>query len=235
MHTYGLPVGIVRSGNLFGGGDLNFERMIPGVIRETYFGRRFIIRGDGQSTRDYLYVEDAVEAYLRLAEALHADKSPAGEAFNISQKQLRVIDLLHCILRIMQRQADQVLRQAVRSAPLIFDLAGSSGAVSSNASPVGSLDRNCRDQLHFLLACKQARHRPHVVFASSRLVYGAPRVSSVAEDHPVAPQSFYAAHKLCVERYLQVYAGLGEVRYSICRISNAYGPDAARPGSGYRI
>jgi CDP-glucose 4,6-dehydratase len=81
--TYGLPVVVTRCGNLYGGGDLNFNRLVPGTIREALAGRRPILRSTGSPVRDYLYVEDAAEAYLALAE--RADEAGiAGEAFNFS-------------------------------------------------------------------------------------------------------------------------------------------------------
>jgi UDP-glucose 4-epimerase len=130
---------------------------------------------------------------------------------------------------------DKVLQEAVASASIIVDLAGSSGAVASNTNPVESLDSNCRAQLQFLQACQRARHRPHIVFASSRLVYGPTNQPLVSEEHPVSPYCVYGAHKLCIEQYLQIYARLDAITYTVCRISNAYGPDPGRAGQGYKI
>jgi CDP-glucose 4,6-dehydratase len=80
--TFGLRAVIARCGNLFGGGDLNFSRLIPGVIQATLRNERFVIRSDGKYVRDFLYVEDAADAYLTLAAKLAADDSLVGEAFN---------------------------------------------------------------------------------------------------------------------------------------------------------
>jgi len=121
--------------------------------------------------------------------------------------------------------ARQVLRESVQSADLVFNVAGSSGAVSSNQDPVASLQDNCLWQLAFLEACSTARHRLHVVFASTRLVYGRPLSLPVGEDHPLSPESMYAVHKLCVEQYHQIYAAQEAITFSICRISNPYGWD----------
>lgn len=82
--TYGLPVAISRCGNLYGGGDLNWNRIVPGTIRSILRDERPIIRSDGMFIRDYLYVEDAVDAYLGLAENLSSDRGLTGEAFNFS-------------------------------------------------------------------------------------------------------------------------------------------------------
>src|SRR5581483_6435846 len=78
--TYGLPVCITRCGNLYGGGDLNWNRLVPGTIRSAFRGERPVIRSDGTYIRDYFYVEDGVLAYLGLAEKLAADRSLIGEA-----------------------------------------------------------------------------------------------------------------------------------------------------------
>ena len=85
--SYGLPVSVTRCGNIFGPGDLNWERLIPGTVRSLLQGERPVIRSDGSMVRDYLYVMDAVRAYLRLAEALAEDASVGGKAFNFSLEQ----------------------------------------------------------------------------------------------------------------------------------------------------
>jgi UDP-glucose 4-epimerase len=127
------------------------------------------------------------------------------------------------------------LRDLVADCAVIYDLAGSSGAVASNLDPVASLEGNCRIQLRLLEACAAAGTRPHVVFSSSRLVYGQTGMSPVAEDHAVNPLSVYAAHKLCTEHYLNIYSRIGHITHTICRISNVYGSDEVRIGQGYRV
>ncbi len=101
--TYELPVAIARCGNIYGGGDLNFSRIVPGTIRSVILGQRPVIRSDGSCVRDYLYVLDAVEAYLALAEAL--DEAPVrGEAFNFSpEAPLTVLEIAERILLLMGR------------------------------------------------------------------------------------------------------------------------------------
>ena len=102
--TYGLGVAIARCGNLFGGGDLNFSRLIPGVIMATLRGQPFQIRSNGQFVRDFLYVEDAVQAYLELAQGLAADAGLAGQAFNFGlELRPTMLDLTHKVLAIMER------------------------------------------------------------------------------------------------------------------------------------
>lgn len=80
--TYGLPVAIARCGNVYGGGDLNWSRIVPGTIRSLVRGERPIVRSDGTLTRDYLFVEDVVEAYKDLAVGVSSDPSLKGESFN---------------------------------------------------------------------------------------------------------------------------------------------------------
>lgn len=114
--TYGLPVGITRCGNLFGGGDLNFSRTIPGVIKAALHGEHFIIRSDGQYVRDFLYVKDAVLGYLMLAEHLASDGSLAGTAFNFSlEVRLTVLELVRKVLSLMGRTDLELIIQDVAS------------------------------------------------------------------------------------------------------------------------
>jgi CDP-glucose 4,6-dehydratase len=115
--TFGTPTVAVRCGNLFGGGDLNFNRLIPGVILATLKGERFVIRSDGQFIRDFLYVEDAAEAYLCLAEKLATESSLIGDAFNFSLGlRLTMLDLVHRILEMMGRPDLTPVVQNVASA-----------------------------------------------------------------------------------------------------------------------
>jgi len=122
-------------------------------------------------------------------------------------------------------------QKASESASVIFNLAGSSGAVSSNRHPEDSLDVNCRAQLQFLEACGRHGHVPHVVFASSRLVYAPAGRAPVSEDAAVAPASFYAAHKLCVEHYHRILAQTGRLTFTICRLSMRFRRASAGPAS----
>jgi CDP-glucose 4,6-dehydratase len=100
--TFGLPVAITRCGNFFGGGDLNWNRIVPGTIRSVLRNQRPIIRSDGEYVRDYFYVEDAVAAYVMLAERLTGDRGLRGEAFNFSyERPLSVIEIVGLVLRLM--------------------------------------------------------------------------------------------------------------------------------------
>jgi CDP-glucose 4,6-dehydratase len=101
--TFQLPVIITRCGNFYGGGDLNWNRIIPGTIRSLARGQRPVIRSDGLFVRDYFYVEDGAAAYMLLAEQLAANPNLRGEAFNFSLEiQITVVDLVSFISKLMQ-------------------------------------------------------------------------------------------------------------------------------------
>lgn len=99
--TYKLPVCITRCGNLYGGGDLNFNRIIPQSIQSILNNEAPVIRSDGSFIRDYFYIEDAVDAYINLAEKV-VELNLGGQAFNFSNEiQLTVLELVNKILKIM--------------------------------------------------------------------------------------------------------------------------------------
>lgn len=113
--TYNTPVCVVRCANLYGGGDLNFNRVIPGAIQATLKGEPFVIRSDGRFVRDFLYVEDAALGYMFVAEKLAANRDLIGEAFNLSlEAKLSVVDVVNDVLRLMGRTDLQplILNQA---------------------------------------------------------------------------------------------------------------------------
>lgn len=98
FHAYQVPVCVTRCGNLYGAGDLNWNRLVPGTIRSALRGERPLVRSDGTFVRDYFYVEDAVAAYLELAENMDRPEI-AGEAFNFSDdKPLSVLQMVDVIL-----------------------------------------------------------------------------------------------------------------------------------------
>ncbi|MGE3274316.1 MAG: GDP-mannose 4,6-dehydratase [Vicinamibacterales bacterium] len=100
--TYGLPVNVARCGNIYGGGDLNWSRIVPGTIRSLARGERPIVRSDGTFVRDYLFVKDAASAYLALAEAAAGGR--AGHAVNFSGDARRtVLEVIAAIQDVMGR------------------------------------------------------------------------------------------------------------------------------------
>ena len=101
--SYSLPVGIARCGNIYGGGDLNWDRIVPGTIRSLMRGQRPIIRSDGTPSRDYLFVDDAVSAYLLLGASLMRGLEH-GEAFNFGHGEpVAVLDLVSEIIEVVGR------------------------------------------------------------------------------------------------------------------------------------
>jgi CDP-glucose 4,6-dehydratase len=109
--SYGLPVVVTRCGNFYGGGDLNWNRIVPGTIRSVLRGRRPIIRSDGEYVRDYFYVEDGAAAYMLLAERLSQDPKLAGRAFNFSNEtQATVIEMTNKILALMGSELEPDIR-----------------------------------------------------------------------------------------------------------------------------
>ena len=108
--SYGLPVVITRCGNFYGGGDLNWNRIVTGTIRSLYRDQAPVIRSDGQFVRDYFYVEDGAAAYMLLAERLITDPALRGHAFNFSNEiQITVLDLVQRISRLMNKNIQPVV------------------------------------------------------------------------------------------------------------------------------
>lgn len=119
--TYSVPVAITRCANLYGGGDLNFSRLVPGTIRSVLNGERPVVRSDGSPLRDYLYVHDAVDGYLTLARALTSDDKLYGQAFNLGAgSPVSVLDLVHKVLSAGARPDLEPLVQA--TAPLRLEI-----------------------------------------------------------------------------------------------------------------
>jgi CDP-glucose 4,6-dehydratase len=99
-HSYGLPVAVTRFANIYGGGDLNFSRLIPEAVSAAVSGRAPVLRSDGSPERDFLYVEDAASAYLAIADALDRD-DVRGQAFNAGGgRSYRVGDVVALIARL---------------------------------------------------------------------------------------------------------------------------------------
>lgn len=112
--SYGLPVAITRCGNFYGGGDMNWNRIIPGTIRSIIRGQNPVIRSDGEYVRDYFYVEDGAAAYMLLAEQLAVRPELGGEAFNFSNEiQISVKEIAHKLLRLMNSNLElEILNEA---------------------------------------------------------------------------------------------------------------------------
>lgn len=118
FHTYKLPITITRCGNFFGGGDLNFNRIVPSTIRSLLRNESPIIRSNGQFRRDYLYIEDAAHAYLTLAENMNNSKIH-GHAFNFSTENPKtVLEMVDTLIAAMgSNQRPTILNTAQHEIP----------------------------------------------------------------------------------------------------------------------
>lgn len=111
--TFGLPVGITRCGNFFGGGDLYFDRIVPGTIKSFIFNESPIIRSDGKFIRDYIYIKDVVDAYTTLAENINKVK---GHAFNFSTEiPLDVLTIVNKIASLMNSNIQPTILNQVKA------------------------------------------------------------------------------------------------------------------------
>lgn len=109
--TYAQAIGITRCGNFYGGGDLNWNRIVPGTIRSVLRGQRPVIRSDGQYVRDYFYVEDGAAINMLLAEALANNPELSGQAFNFSNEiQITVLQLVERLLTLMDSKLQPDVR-----------------------------------------------------------------------------------------------------------------------------
>ncbi len=139
--TYNLPVVITRCGNFYGGGDLNWNRLVPGTIRSVLRGQRPIIRSDGKFIRDYFYVEDGAAAYLLLAEKLAENRALVGEAFNFSNEiQVTVLDLTDKILALMDSNLKPDILSQAQNEILHQYLSAEKARKMLDWSPLFSLD-----------------------------------------------------------------------------------------------
>ena len=139
--SYGLPVTITRCGNFYGGGDLNWNRIIPGTIRSIMRGQRPVIRSDGQYIRDYFYVEDGAAAYMLLAEKLAAQPELKGQAFNFSNEiQITVSQIVEHILKLMDSKLEADIRNEVNNEIRHQYLSAAKARAMLGWSPLFTLD-----------------------------------------------------------------------------------------------
>ena len=144
--TYGMNVAITRCGNFFGGGDLNFNRLVPGTIHSILRGQRPVIRSDGNYIRDYFYVEDGAAAYLLLAEQLaHRPADLRGSAFNFCNEQpLSVIEMVRKILAVMQSNLEPEILNTAGNEIRNQCLSAAKARRMLNWSPLFQLDEALR-------------------------------------------------------------------------------------------
>jgi CDP-glucose 4,6-dehydratase len=153
--TYKLPVVTTRCGNFYGGGDLNWNRIVPGTIRSVLRGQRPVIRSDGNYVRDYFYIEDGAAAYVLLAEKFAGSRDLAGHAFNFSnESQLTVLELVDRILKVMETDLQpEILNQATNEIRNQF-LSAAKARRMLEWSPLHTLDQGLEKTVvwyrHFL-------------------------------------------------------------------------------------
>lgn len=149
-HTYRVPVSVTRCGNLFGGGDLNFNRLVPGTIRSLHDGQAPVVRSDGTMRRDYVFVREAVQAYMLLAEHMLEERG-LGQCFNFSHgKPLRVLDVVAQITRLMGKAGVEpvVLNEATNEIPDQFLDAGKA-ATELGWAPAYTMDEGLMETIRW--------------------------------------------------------------------------------------
>ena len=143
--SYDLPVAITRCGNFYGGGDLNWNRIVPGTIRAVIRGQSPVIRSDGNYIRDYFYVEDGAAAYILLAENIAKHPELRGEAFNFSYEiQVTVKDLALKILDLMGSNLELDVRNEITNEIRHQYLSASKARKALNWKPLFNLDDSLR-------------------------------------------------------------------------------------------
>ncbi len=156
--TYGLPVSIARCGNIYGGGDLHWSRIVPGTIRAVLENRAPVLRSDGTNIRDYIFVDDVVDAYLRLAE-MSSSEGVCGEAFNFSpQSRINVVEITQAILCLMGREDLQPIIQSNAKAEIQDQYLDASKAMNTLGwSPSHDLDSGLRKTIPWYQAFLETR------------------------------------------------------------------------------
>lgn len=139
--SYQLPVAVTRCGNFYGGGDLNWNRLVPGTIRSVLRGQPPVIRSDGNFVRDYFYIEDGAAAYMLLAERLAAQRDLAGQAFNFSNEiQVTALELVQKILSLMNSDLEPDIRNEVQNEIYCQSLSAEKARRLLGWQPLYSLD-----------------------------------------------------------------------------------------------
>lgn len=143
--SYDLPVAITRCGNFYGGGDLNWNRIIPGTIRSILRGQNPVIRSNGKYVRDYFYVEDGAEAYMHLAEHLAKNPKLKGEAFNFSNElQMTVSQIVERILSLMGSDLQADIRDEVSNEILYQYLSAEKARTQLGWKPLFDFEQGLR-------------------------------------------------------------------------------------------
>jgi CDP-glucose 4,6-dehydratase len=147
--TYGLPVCVTRCGNFYGGGDLNFNRIIPGTIRSIFNNEAPIIRSDGTLIRDYIYIKDGVYAYMLLAEKMR-ELDIAGEAFNFSnENKFTVKNITEKIIQVMNFDLKPVILNEVKNEILHQYLSANKAKTILNWEPKYTIEEGLKETINW--------------------------------------------------------------------------------------
>jgi CDP-glucose 4,6-dehydratase len=151
--TFNLPVVITRCGNFYGGGDLNWNRLVPGTIRSILRGQRPVIRSDGQHIRDYFYVEDGAAVYMLLAESLAGNPDLRGHAFNFSNEtQVTVLEIVQKLLTHMRSNLEPDIRNEASNEIRHQYLSAGKARKYFNWTPRFSLDEGLQETIKWYKA-----------------------------------------------------------------------------------
>ena len=147
--TYGLPVCVTRCGNFYGGGDLNFNRIVPGTIRSIIKDERPIIRSDGTYLRDYFYIRDGAESYMLLAEKME-NKDIHGEAFNFSTEHPNsVLEIVNKIIGLMKSNLEPEILDSVTNEIRDQYLSAQKAKDLLDWHPIYSLDAGLKETIEW--------------------------------------------------------------------------------------
>ena len=139
--VFGLPVAVTRCANYFGGWDFNWNGIIPSTIRAILLGQPVVLRSDGRFTRDFLYIDDAVDVQLMLAERVVADRSIRGEPFNFSlEVNLEILDLVKRIGQLMGVEANPQVNIAAPAEIWLMRVAADKARARLGWAPAHNLD-----------------------------------------------------------------------------------------------
>jgi CDP-glucose 4,6-dehydratase len=151
--VYGVPVAVTRCGNYFGPYDFNFDRLVPGVCRAIASGQTPRLRSDGRFTRDFLYIEDAADAQLLLAEAVAADPSLYGEVFNFSYgEEIEVVEVVRRIMRLAGVTLDPIVEGTATSEIRHMRVAPDRARARLNWRPPVGFDEGLQRTTHWYAA-----------------------------------------------------------------------------------
>ena len=148
--SYDLPLVITRCGNFFGGGDLNWNRIIPGTIRSILRDQRPVIRSDGQYVRDYFYVEDGAAVYMLLAEQLAQKPELIGSAFNFGYElQVTVLELVKKLLHLMHSRLEPLILNETSNEILCQYLSAERARQELGWQPLFSMDESLKRTINW--------------------------------------------------------------------------------------